>query len=83
MNKELCSKIQDLIMETSPDCIQIRRLVDAETARVLETYSGSLEESDLKELSSLFADVLSTGLNEAYKAGARHCLQLIFEMLID
>lgn len=83
MNKELCNKIQDLIMETSPDCIQIHRLADVEIARVLESYSGTLEEDELEELTDQFVDVLSASLNEAYKTGARHFLKLIIETLAD
>ena len=83
MNKEICNKIQELIMETSPDCIQINRIVDAEIAKVLETYSGTLEENEFEELSDQLIDVLSAGLNEAYRTGAKHCLQLIIETLAD
>lgn len=83
MNKELCNKIQDLIMETSPDCVQIHRHTDAEIARMLETYSGTLEENELEELSDQFVDVLSDAVNEAYRTGAKHCLKLIIDTLND
>ena len=83
MNKELCNKIQDLIMETSPDCIQIHRLVDAEIKRVLESYSGTLEEDELEGLSDQFVDVVSAAMNEAYRTGAKHCLKLIIDTLND
>lgn len=81
MNKEIFDQIQDLIMELSPDCIQIHRDIDAEISKVLESYSGTLEENELEELSDRFVDVLSIGVNEAYRTGAKHCLQLIFDTL--
>lgn len=81
MNKELCNQIQNLIMELSPDCIQINRLVDAEITRVLESYSGALEENALEELSDQFVSVVSFALNEAYRTGAKHCLKLIIETI--
>lgn len=83
MNRELCNQIQDLIMELSPDCVQIHRHTDAEITRMLETYSGTLEEDELEELSDRFVDVLSDAVNEAYSTGARHCLKLIFATLND
>lgn len=81
MNKEIFDQIQDLIMELSPDCIQIHRDIDAEIARVIDTYSGTLGENELEELSDRFVDVLSIGVNEAYRTGAKHCLELIFHTL--
>lgn len=83
MNRELCNQIQDLIMELSPDCVQIHRHTDAEITRMLETYSGTLEEDELEELSDQFVDVVSDAVNEAYRTGAKHCLKLIIETLAD
>lgn len=83
MNKELCNKIQDLIMETSPDCIEMNHLIDAEIAKVIETYSGTLEEDELEGLSDQFVDVVSAAMNEAYRTGAKHCLKLIIETIAE
>lgn len=83
MNKETIDKIYSLILETDPDCIKMNHLIDAEITRVLETYSGTLEENELEELSDQFVDVVSDAVNEAYRTGAKHCLKLIFETLND
>lgn len=83
MNEELCNKIQDLIMETSPDCIEMNHLIDAEIAKVIETYSGTLGEDELEGLSDQFVDVVSAAMNEAYRTGAKHCLKLIIETFAE
>ncbi len=57
--------------------------VDAEIAKVIEAYSGTMDEDGLEELSDRFVDVLSVGMNEAYRIGARHFLKLIFETITD
>lgn len=83
MNKETIDKIYSLILETSPDCIEMNRLIDAEIAKVLETYSGTLEEDELEGLSDQLVDVVSAAMNEAYRTGAKHCLKLIIDTLND
>ena len=83
MNKETIDKIYSLILETSPDCIEMNRLIDAEIAKVLETYCGTLEEDELEGLSDQLVDVVSAAMNEAYRTGAKHCLKLIIDTLND
>lgn len=83
MNKETIDKIYSLILETSPDCIEMNRLIDAEIAKVIETYSGTLEEDELEGLSDQFVDVIGIATNEAYRTGAKHCLKLIIETIAE
>ncbi len=83
MNKELFDKIYGMVLESDPDCIKMSSRVDAEIAHAVESYAGTMDEDGLEELSDRFVDVLSVGMNEAYRIGARHCLKLIFETLAD
>lgn len=83
MNKELCNKIQDLIMETSPDCIEMNHLIDTEIAKVIETYAETMGEEELEALSDKLVDVIGIATNEAYRTGAKHCLKLIIETIAE
>ncbi len=83
MNRELFNKIYDMVLENEPECIRMSRRVDAEIVHAVESYAGTMDEDVLEELSDKFVDVLSTGMNEAYRLGVKHCLQLIFEAVAD
>lgn len=83
MKRETIDKIYSLILETDPDCIKMNHLIDAEIAKVIETYSGTLEEDELEGLSNQFVDVVSAAMNEAYRTGAKHCLKLIIETIAE
>lgn len=83
MNKETINRIYDLILEKDPDCIDMNHLIDAEIAKVIESYSGTLEEDELEGLSDQFVDVVSAAMNEAYRTGAKHCLKLIIETIAE
>lgn len=83
MNKETIDKIYDLILETAPDCIEMNHLIDAEIAKVIESYAEIMGEEELEALSDKFVDVIGIAMNEAYRTGARHCLKLIIEVLTD
>lgn len=61
----------------------MNHLIDAKIAKVIESYSGTLEEDELEGLSDQFVDMVSAAMNEAYRTGAKHCLKLMIDTLND
>lgn len=61
----------------------MNHLIDAEIAKVIESYAETMGEEEPEALGDKFVDVIGIATSEVYRTGAKHCLKLIIETIAE